>query len=299
MRGQMTAPPSAARHGGLFTRSEASAVGYSNYRIRRLLRSGLWIVVLGSVMTTLGTPLTPVTLAWAAVLATGVGGVASHGTAGRLWGLRVPDDPEVHVIVARDCRVRRAGLRTHRVPLPDDDIATLDGLQVTTLVRTIVDLLLWLPVEAGQAMLVDAQRRGLVRNSDVRHHLITGPQRHGMHRAWTVVNEAGNAYSVAEVRLRRVLRRAGLSGWRENIALYDADGLVGWADVIFDAARVIVELDGRAYHSGAEAFQADRTKQNRLVAMGYVVLRFTWDDVVKRPDYVVQTVQQALARAAA
>jgi very-short-patch-repair endonuclease len=74
----------------------------------------------------------------------------------------------------------------------------------------------------------------------------------------------------------------------------DADGLIGIVDVLFDEARVVVEIDGRAYHSDDVAFQRDRTRQNRLMRAGYLVLRFTWDDVVARPDEIVALVRHAL-----
>ncbi|MEO6822405.1 MAG: DUF559 domain-containing protein [Candidatus Nanopelagicales bacterium] len=299
MRGQAIPPGDARLQGGLFTRLQCESAGYSTYRTARLLRTGQWVVVLGSALAPAGTPLTPVALSWAAVLAAGGDGVASHGTAARLWGVVVPPDAEAHAIVPRECRVRVRGLRTHRVPLPDADVAVREGVPTTALVRTVVDCLLWLPADSGRAMYVDAQRRGLFRPADIRSYLINSPCRHGMHRAWEVLNEASGAYSEAEVRCHRLLRGARLDGWRANVDLYDDVGLIGAADVLFDLARVVIELDGRAYHSDSTAFQADRTKQNRLVAQGYSVLRFTWDDLTTRPGYVLDAIRSALVRAAA
>ncbi len=48
-----------------------------------------------------------------------------------------------------------------------------------------------------------------------------------------------------------------------------------------------------------DAFQHDRTRQNHLVALGWTVLRFTWADVVHRPDHVAQTILRAVRRLAA
>lgn len=299
MRGQAIPPADARRQAGLFTARQSKSAGYSSYRTTRLLRTGQWVVVLGSVLTAAGTPLTPIALSWAAVLAAGAGGVASHLTAARLWGLVVPPDAEAHATVPRESRIRVRGLRTHRVPLPDADVTVREGVPTTALVRTVVDCLLWLPVDSGRAMYVDAQRRGLFRPADIRSYLINSPGRHGMHRAWAVLNDASGAYSEAEVRCHRLLRGARLYGWRPNVDLYDDAGLIGTADVLFELARVVIELDGRAYHSESAAFQADRTKQNRLVAQGYSVLRFTWDDLTKRPEYVLDAIRSALVRAAA
>jgi very-short-patch-repair endonuclease len=68
-------------------------------------------------------------------------------------------------------------------------------------------------------------------------------------------------------------------------------------DLLFERERVVIEVDGWRSHSGKEAFVQDRRPQNRLVALGYVVLRFTWDDLVARPDQVVTAVAAALASA--
>ena len=48
--------------------------------------------------------------------------------------------------------------------------------------------------------------------------------------------------------------------------------------------------------STGATFQADRTRQNRLVAAGYTVLRFTWADLTLRPDDVGTQVAATLAR---
>jgi very-short-patch-repair endonuclease len=298
MRGQWAPPSSATDHGGAFTTTDAREAGYSQSQVRRLVRTGQWVVVIGKVLVSATASVTPVTVAWAAALAVGVGGVVSHLTAARLWGLLVPPDAEAHVIVGRNRRVRIRGLRTHRVPLPDDDVTTWEGIPATTLVRTVVDCLLWLPVESGIALLADAQRRRIVTVDQLRAYLMTSPCRHGMGRAWTVVQESVDAFSVAEVRLHRILRTAGLSGWRKNIEIFDADGSVGWVDVIFDREKLVIEIDGRRYHSGDAQFQQDRTKQNRLVMLGYTPLRFTWEDITERGDEVARQVLAAVRAAA-
>ena len=53
------------------------------------------------------------------------------------------------------------------------------------------------------------------------------------------------------------------------------------------AARVAVEVDGWAWHSDVERFREDRRRQNALVLAGWTVLRFTWDDLMRRPETVV------------
>ena len=58
--------------------------------------------------------------------------------------------------------------------------------------------------------------------------------------------------------------------------------------------RLLIELDGAAFHSDHDRFQRDRTRQNRLVALGYTVLRFTYWDVLAGSDFVVDTLDRFL-----
>jgi very-short-patch-repair endonuclease len=59
--------------------------------------------------------------------------------------------------------------------------------------------------------------------------------------------------------------------------------------------RVVVELDGFAYHSGRREYREDRRRDRALVAQGYAVLRFTYEDVVSDVGIVVRAVQVSLA----
>jgi hypothetical protein len=296
MRGSSRPPEAAGVQNSVFTAEQARGAGYSAKQVRHRLRSGQWTVVLGSVYADRSAPLTAVSLARAAALAAGTGAVVSHTTCAVLCDLKVPRDPEAHVIVDPERRLRIPGLRPHRVELAESEIVVVDGIACTSLLRTALDCLLWLPEEAGRAMAVDAVRRGRLTVDELRTTLRRAGQRHGLGRAWSVVADIGaGAHSEAEVRAHTVLRRAGLGGWTANVPILDADGLIGIVDVLFAEARVIVEIDGRAYHSDDIAFQRDRTRQNRLIGAGYRVLRFTWGDVVARPDEVVRLVRQALA----
>ncbi len=101
------------------------------------------------------------------------------------------------------------------------------------------------------------------------------------------------ARSEAERRLLALLREAGCTGWVANQRVR-AGGRWYILDVAFPAARLAIEVDGRAFHSDARAFQHDRTRQNDLVAAGWTVLRFTWADLVERPEHVLEAITTGL-----
>ena len=67
-------------------------------------------------------------------------------------------------------------------------------------------------------------------------------------------------------------------------------------DVLFPRERVIVELDGRRFHDTDQRFEADRARDARLVAAGYVVLRFTYRRLREEPLAVIAELAAALSR---
>lgn len=89
--------------------------------------------------------------------------------------------------------------------------------------------------------------------------------------------------------LVRLLRTSGITGWRVNrqVAGYEVD-------ILFRDARVVIEIDGFAFHSDAETFQRDRNRQNAIALAGYQVLRFTWLDLVEYPDRVLAEIRRAI-----
>lgn len=103
-----------------------------------------------------------------------------------------------------------------------------------------------------------------------------------------------DARSDAERELLRLMRAAQLTGFVANLPVR-VSGRVRRIDVAFPEQRLAIEVDGRAYHASSERFQADRTRQNELVNGGWRVLRFTWADIMHRPDMVIAQIRAALA----
>ena len=103
------------------------------------------------------------------------------------------------------------------------------------------------------------------------------------------------ARSAAERLAAQLLRQAGIGGWVANAQIRDGYGLIGVGDIVFSHLKLVIEIDGRAFHVTPEQFQADRERQNRLVAAGWTVLRFTWRDLTERPAYVIGTIRAMLA----
>lgn len=286
----------AARHLGLFTRAEAARCGFSPYQVRRRIRSGAWVVVQGKVLAHRGRQLTPTVLAAAAHLA--VPGSVVAGPSAALW-YGLPVSAGVRWLwTGPNGRGVEPGVRLLRDPLATADIRRADGIPITGPGRTVFDCLRILPEDDAMRLMDRAIQRGWTTFGELVWRMRDHAGRRGAPRLVRLIRAAGGgAHSAAERRAAALLRAARITGWAANAAIRDSMGLIGYGDLVFAAARVVVELDGWAFHSDPESFQRDRTRQNRLVAAGWTVLRFTWTDLHDRPDAVIATIRAALGRA--
>lgn len=167
-------------------------------------------------------------------------------------------------------------------------------IAVTTPPRTALDLAAVLPLEEGVTV-VDSSLRLGVRLEDL-SQTAGRSQRHGIRRAREVLALADpGSGSIPESQARLLFHQAGLPPPVSQLRLH-LGGLDMRVDFAWLAVKVVVEIDGRRWHIDSEAFQLDRTRQNALVQAGWLVLRFTVEDIRLRQEYVVAEVRRALGR---
>jgi very-short-patch-repair endonuclease len=216
----------------------------------------------------------------AAILATG--GVLSHQTAAAIWGVRPPNDGDVHLVASRKARSRR-GLKVHRSA--SLNAAVHLGLPLTTAARTLHDLAPLLTQGELDRAVEEAVIRGLATPAE----LTTRP---ALRRA--TIEEPQITRSEAERRLRKLVRAARLPRPQTNVRV------AGWeVDALWPRERLVVEVDGFAYHGNRAAFERDRRKDAALVAAGYRVIRITWRQLVDEPHAVVALLARLLPPLAA
>jgi hypothetical protein len=75
-------------------------------------------------------------------------------------------------------------------------------------------------------------------------------------------------------------------------------GAKGRVDFAYPKVRLIIELDGRAWHSTFEAFESDRMRDNLAQLAGWRVLRVTYRMLKDQPTVVRDMIRRALAVAA-
>ena len=106
--------------------------------------------------------------------------------------------------------------------------------------------------------------------------------------------------SELEALFRELLRAAGLPDPVRQLDVGDGNGWIGRVDFAYPRFGLLIELDGRRFHSALLDRRADARREQRLRAGGWAeVVRFSWFDVVHQPELVVALLHRLLAGAAA
>jgi hypothetical protein len=143
-------------------------------------------------------------------------------------------------------------------------------------------------------MVTDALRRAPLTPADLAAAAARARGRRGVNRVREVaLSCARGPHSLLEWKFYWLTAVLG-PGWTHNTPIHNELGLIGYVDAVHPGSRVVVELHSRAHH-GDDRFQSDRTRDQRLAALGFVVLRFTWEDIDYRPMDVVETIRRTIA----
>ncbi|WP_435149910.1 DUF559 domain-containing protein [Micromonospora aurantiaca (nom. illeg.)] len=223
--------------------------------------------------------------------------VLAGRSAAWLFGVDVlTRDAPVTVVLPTAARLRpHPRLRVVRSPLAARDRTLVGGLPVTTPLRTAFDLgRHGSRVEALVA--VDALlHRRLVRLPGLRDFAAARAGWPGLSLLREVLALAEPlSESPMETRMRLLLLDAGLGPLTAQHEVRAGGRFVARVDLAWPALRRAVEYDGD-HHRERAHFRRDVARLNALRAAGWVVLRFTADDVLRRPDATVALVRQALA----
>lgn len=289
----------AARQHGVFTTDDAKRAGASSALITRRLDAGRWMRLAPGVYSIAGTALTWERSVSTAVLRVGGLVAASHRTAAHIHGLY--GRPRRIEVVTTVTGKRNLPFIVHQCQdLVEAEIVSVDGLAVTDVARTVVDIGVPAGIAVAQRVLDTAVRNQVTTLEEVagRIHRYGRRGRRGIGPARRLVIERLGwdevTDSVLEDAFLRLAERSGLPRPTPQHRVVMRQGRrVVRLDFDF-GARVVVELDSEKFHTDRDSFRNDRRRQNDLVQAGYVVLRFTWWDVMAAPEYVAATVSTAL-----
>jgi very-short-patch-repair endonuclease len=214
------------------------------------------------------------------VAAARLSGVVSHVSAALAHGWKVkrtPERPSVTVSRARS-RVDRDGVDLHwSVLRPEERTAG-----ITDPLKTIIDCARTLPFDEALSVADSALRSGKVRKLDLVAAAESSP-RTGRAAALAVARAAdGGAANPFE----SVLRAIALGVRGLHVQPQGAVGSIGHADLVDAALRVAIEAESFEFHALPEAFRYDVRRYTAMTRLGWLVVRFVWEDVMERPAYV-------------
>jgi len=218
--------------------------------------------------------------------------VVSYQSAAVLYGLPVwhLELTRVHVTRAgRSGALRSTWLEVHAAPLEDDEIGEVDGLAVTSIARTLIDVARAVAFEEAVAVLDAALHRHLVDRAALEVALDRARRWPGAPRARRAVafGDPG-AMSVGESRSRVAMARHGVCPPVLQWAVVGPGGQVlGTADFGWPERGIAGEFDGFAKYGRllrpgqvpADAAFAEKRREDamRTVLRGFV--RWTWADL--------------------
>lgn len=281
---------------GVVSRRQLLLLGLTRNEIDGLLKRHLLHRLHRGVYLVGHEALVPLAREWAALLAYGGQGHISHLSAASIWTPAVVRAPKEVELTVTDRRGRsRPGICSHTgTPFHASDLRNIDGLSVTAPARTFIDLVAG-GFERGEALYSDMLSRRLLREGDVVAALERVPRRTGVQRVRALIemHRSGYTRSKAERLMRKLCREAQLPLPLTNVRVEGFE-----ADFFWAAANLIVEVDGFRFHGHRAAFERDRRRDAKLVALGFRVIRVTWRQLSEAPLAVVATLAQALVAGA-
>lgn len=220
----------------------------------------------------------------AAELATGPASAACRMTAAMIHGIeRTVPDASPHILVPRGKCGDAAGMVVHRTRrLPAEDVCLRQGIRVTTIARTLRDLAAVVDERRLRRLFEEADRLGLLDIDDL----------------WRIIAESNGHRGVARLRALAAKRSGSVPRARSHLehrfvrVCQENDVPVPllnvrigrWTvDCLWPDEKLVVELDGHAYHKTRGARRRDAQKARELELMGHRVVRFDWAEVEEDP----------------
>lgn len=302
------------RFAGVVTTGELMAAGLTQAKIRLLVRDGILRSVCYGAYADAEQEARLIqedpgrkrlVFSAAAVALTGSEAVASHQDAALVHGLALLDRPAADVcsvtlpaIPARG-RSRRSDIHVHTAALPDAHIRYRDGIPVTSVARTVVDLARTLPFRSGVVVADSALHGFQVGKAELEGVVRDCARWPGIARARRVVAFSDAlAESPFESIARVAFQERGLPPPMLQVWIMAPDRPIGRVDFLWDQHATIAEADGAMKYADPDRARQQLKRDAELRRAGYEVVHFTWRDLMADPDQVIGWIRAAFGRSA-
>jgi hypothetical protein len=225
----------------------------------------------------------------AAVLACGEGAVLSHRSAARLHDLRNYGDRPIEVTIPRRSTLHHSGVVVHAsTTLTQADVTLANNIPVTTVARTLFDIAEVLTARQLERAFDQADSMNALYIPAIDDQLARNPTRpaakavrHLLRTHYIGSTPTENEFEDAFLALTRSLK---LPDPTPQFYIDPGDGEPPIrADFAWPDRKIAVETDGQRTHGTRHAFEADRRRDQRLIAAGWRVIRTTWRQLTQRP----------------
>lgn len=290
----------AAKQGGVISRAQLRRLGVSERRLgtltvpRELIRVRHGVYADGA-LSAGATAAQRTALAVAAErLLSGTDLIAVGRTAARIHSLAVLGGPSRLQVVERK-QVRPTHHGGSRLVI-EADVEQVLGVPVTDLARTAVDVartgFAAGVVTADAALRAGADRRAMELAVD-------------LSRRWPGRLTAEAAVAFADAQAETALESLGRARLHEQglpppeLQVWIDDGGPPFArvDQCWPGQRTVAEADGALKYGEAGSLFAEKLREDRLREAGWEVVRYTWDEALRRPELIAARVRRAFQRA--
>ena len=216
--------------------------------------------------------------------------VMSHTSAAAHWGWEMKDVPARPTVSVPRNRKVPPEVRSHvDVFWRTLGRGRIGSAVVTSPTQTVLDCARWLPFDAALAIADSALRHGAVTQQEL---INAGDSLRG-HRRQHVRRVIRAADSRADNPFESVLRAIGLEVPGLHLVPQVEIRMPGRRlvrpDLVDERLKVVVEADSFEHHGSRKALVLDCARYDNLVADGWIVLRFAWEHVMYRPEWVRST----------
>lgn len=322
----------AAAQGGVLTAAQAAECGLSRDELRARLREKQFVQIRRKVYAPtelvadadarathrIAVAAALVTRGWSGKFGPPSPLAAGHHSAAVLWDLPIPgrssglwtpgtsDGPPESAIELvsgdRGRRTYRADVWVQPATLPAEHVVLLDGIPVTSLARTAVDLMRDCPRSVGLIAADAALRAGCPRE-ELRAVARFCARWRGGRKAVELAELADpRAESPAESLARLVVLDRGFPTPHLQYEIRDRDGRRRFLDIAFPEFWTDLEVDGRTKYTDARVDPAttywqEKLREDAVRDVEWEVVRATWHQLTKEPDSVAARLRAAFARA--
>src|SRR5258707_7762136 len=235
----------------------------------------------------------------AALLAAGDRSALSHTSAARRLGLDVPRESLVQITIPIPRRiVNLNGVRLWRSrDFTEADITRRGPFRLTHLARTMIDLASVLDDAWLRAAMDSALRQRKTNLAWISKALRKdGQGRRGVDRLRTLVADYERGDEIPDSVLESFameLAAAIRHKPRLHCPILQGAHLIAEVDLAWPEVRLWVELDGWMHHGSRAAFARDRARDRTLFGLGWMVLRYTWQDVTGGRESMIDQIRRA------